>query len=224
MAKQQSTKQTLIDKTNTRVVVITALAAVVVVFSLVASYALFQQMMYQNRVLSKKKDAVSTLKKDLEAVATLKQSYTAFVSNSINILGGNTDDSGERGGDNAKVVLDALPSNYDYPALITSIEKLVTDQGASITSIAGIDDQVAQDVAGSSAPQPVDMPFDVVFTGDYEQIQNVLKTMDKSIRPIQVLSIQFAAGQDAGKLSVTMHAKTYYQPAKLLQIRKEVVK
>jgi Tfp pilus assembly protein PilO len=224
MAKQQSAKHTQIDKTNTRVVVITALAAVIVVFSLVASYALFKQMMYQNKVLGKKKEAVSTLKQDLEAVTTLKQSYTAFVASSVNILGGNAEGTGERDGDNAKVVLDALPSNYDYPALITSIEKLVTDQGAKITSISGTDDQIAQSAPGSSTPQPIDMPFDVVLTGNYEQVQNVLKSMDKSIRPIQMLSVQLAAGQEAGEITASIRAKTYYQPAKLLQIRKEVVR
>jgi len=50
-----STKRTLITKANSRMVVTTAVAAFVVIFSLVAAKALLSQATYQNRVISKKK-------------------------------------------------------------------------------------------------------------------------------------------------------------------------
>ena len=101
-----STKRVLISKANSRMVITTAVAAFVVVFSLVASKQLLSQVSYQNRVISKKKQAVSQLKTDLSARDSLVNSYQAFVGTSQNVLGGNPNGSGEQDGDNARLVLD----------------------------------------------------------------------------------------------------------------------
>lgn len=223
MAQSPSVKKLMINKANSQIVIATSIASVIIVFSLVASYMLFGQLAYQNKVLGKKKQAITTLKADIQAVNSLKDAYSTFTTTSPNIIGGSTINVGDKDGDNAKIVLDALPSNYDYPALATSIEKLVTSQGAAIESINGIDDQVAQSgQEGSSTPLPVDMPIDVTVKGSYQSVQNVLNALDKSIRPFQILSVQFTADKDS--VTALIKAKTYYQPEKLLQIRQEVVK
>jgi hypothetical protein len=129
MARTTSlTKRSLINKANSTIVIATALAAFVVVFALVAGHSLIGQIAYQNRVIDAKKQALRTLKSDLEARDTLVESYKAFVSDKVNVLGGQADGTGDHDGDNAKLVLDALPSKYDFPALTTSLEKMITDQ------------------------------------------------------------------------------------------------
>lgn len=225
MAKTASfTKRALITKANSTMVYATAIAAFIVVFSLVASKALFSQAMYQNRVIDAKKQALATLKSDISAVDSLKNSYRSFVSTDRNVLGGNPAGTGDQDGDNAKIVLDALPSRYDFPALATSLDRLITRQGLQILGITGKDDEVTQSANQSSAtPQPVAVPFQVKVSGSYESIKALLTVFERSIRPIQVQKVEIAGGK-SGVTTATIDAQTFYQPEKSLNIRTEVVK
>jgi len=137
-------------------------------------------------------------------------------------LGGNPIGTGEQDGDNAKLVLDALPSKYDFPALVTSLEKIFNGQGVQIESIGGTDDEIAQGSSSSSAPQPVPVPFQFSVTGDYNKIKKAIGALEKSIRPIQIQAMQLTGSEQ--KMTLTVTAQTYYQPEKNLNIRTEVVK
>ncbi len=223
MARGISTKRALIDQANSRIVMVTSVAAFLFVFSLVASKTLISQAGYQNRVISAKKQAVQQLKTDITATNALKTSYQAFIGTSQNAIGGNPDGTGPQDGNNAKIVLDALPSSYDFPALATSLEKLITSQNVTINSITGTDDEVAQAGNQSSAtPQPVPMPFEVSVTGDYQSIQGLIGQFERSIRPFQIQSIDISG--DQSKLTANIKAQTFYQPAKSLNIKTKVVK
>src|ERR1039458_7758761 len=160
MANQAiSTKRLMIDKTNSAIVVITAVAAFVVVFSLIASKTLISQAAYQNRIISAKKVAVSQLKANKLASDHLVASYAAFVGTPQNMLGGSPNGTGAQDGDNAKLILDSLPSKYDFPALVSSLEKLLTSQNLQVQSITGTDDEIAQSSnQSSSKPVPIAMP------------------------------------------------------------------
>lgn len=225
MAKTASfTKRALITKANSTMVYATAIAAFLVVFSAVASKALVSQASYQNRVISAKKKALSTLKSDLSAVNSLKDSYQAFVQTPRNVLSGNPEGTGPQDGNNSKLVLDALPSKYDFPALANSLEKLILGQGLQIQSISGTDDALSQaDKQESPAPEPVTMPFQIRVSGSYEATRNLLSVFERSIRPIQVQKVEIS-GDKGGTVSTTITAQTFYQPEKSLKIRTEVVK
>lgn len=220
---QISTKRILIDKTNSRIVVYTSVAAFMVVFTLVASNTLIHQAMYQNRVISAKKQAVSQLKSDVQSTSNLVTAYKAFVSTPQNVIGGDPNGTGPKDGDNAKVVLDALPSKYDFPALATSLDKLLTSQNVQIQSISGTDDEVAQSGAdSSSAPTPVPMPFQISVEGNYQSIQSLVNTFNSSIRPFQVQTMMISGNE--GNMTLTMTAQTYYQPEKVFNVSTKVVK
>lgn len=225
MAKTASfTKRALITKANSTMVAATAVAAFLVVFAGVASKALISQAAYQNRVISVKKKALSTLKGDISAVDSLKASYQTFVSTPQNVLGGNPTGTGPLDGDNAKIVLDALPSKYDFPALATSIQKLVTGQGLTIQGVSGTDDEATQAANSSSTtPKPISMPFQVRVSGSYAGVKGLLDAFERSIRPIQVKKIEID-GAKSGTLTATIDAQTFYQPQKNLNIETEVVK
>ncbi len=224
MATTQSfTKRNLITKANKRMVVATAVAAFVVVFALFAAKSLLSQAAYQNRVISGKKKAVGQLKADLNARNSLVSSYQAFVGTPANIIGGNPQGTGAQDGDNAKIALDALPSRYDFPALATSLEKIITDQQLQIVGISGTDDEIAQsNNQSSSNPQPVPMPFQIQVNGSYQAVQNLISVFDRSIRPFQLQTIELS-GTDNSMIA-TITAQTYYQPAKNLNIKTQVVK
>lgn len=217
------TKRALIDKANTNTVIAAGIAAFVVTFSLVASWSLFGQAKYQNRVISAKKDTLKTLEKNLEARDDLVSAYRAFESPSQNIIGGNpASEATDRDGSNAKIILDALPSKYDFPALTSSLEKFAALQSLEIQGITGTDDEVAQSSQQSSpTPQLVPIDFQLDTRGSYAQIQGLFDMFNKSIRPIQVQKVTINSNDGAVSASVT--AQTFYQPEKKIELRKKVV-
>jgi hypothetical protein len=219
-----TSKRLLIDKANSSLVVIAGLAAFLTVFSLVASKTLFSQLTYQNRVLTEKHATVARLRSNLTAANELEVSYKAFVSTTTNVIGGDSKGNGERDGNNAKIILDALPSNYDFPALTTSLEKLITGvNGVKVSGITGTDDEVAQSANDTSeAPQATAMPFTIAVTGSYPAIQELIGRFEHSIRPFQIQSMTLSGNQS--NLTLTLIAQTFYQPAKSLNIGTKVVK
>ncbi|HEY5667855.1 MAG TPA: type 4a pilus biogenesis protein PilO [Candidatus Saccharimonadales bacterium] len=217
------TKRALISKANSTIVIATGVAAFLVVFCAVASKTLIGQAMYQNRVIAAKKQALSTLKGDLSARDSLVASYKSFIGTPQNILGGNPAGTAANDGDNAKIVLDALPSKYDFPALATSLEKLVANEGLTVMGISGTDKEITQAANQSSAnPLAVAMPFQLQVSGSYQSIKGLVSDLERSIRPFQVLKVGLS-GQE-GSMTATIQAQTYYQPEKGLNIKTEVVK
>lgn len=217
------TKRNLITKANSRIVTMSAIAAFVVVFTVVAGKTLVGQVAYQNRVIGAKKKALATLQSDLNARDSLVSAYKSFVGTPQNVLGGDPDGTGDQDGDNAKIILDALPSKYDFPALATSLEKLISSQGLAIVSINGTDEEATYASSQSSAsPEPIAMPFQVQVAGSYEGIKNLIDVFERSVRPIQVQKVEFSG--DEGSMSIIISAQTYYQPEKNLNITTEVVK
>lgn len=218
-----SVKRSLIDKSNTRMVIIVSIAIFAVIFSLVAAKTLWGQAAYQGRVISAKTDAKKQLKADIKVANTLHASYSAFVGSSTNIIGGTAAGLGSKDGDNAKIILNALPSKYDFPALTTNLEALVQDQQVELTSLSGTDDEVAQSTnISSSDPQAVEIPFSLTVSGDYGKTQALISALERSIRPIAVRTVDISGGKD--KLTTNISAVTYYQPAKSLNVKTKVVK
>jgi len=218
-----SNKRLQIDKSNTIMVSATAISAFIVVFSLFASKALLSQRSYQARVTTKKEQARDQLKNNIAAVSTLETAYKAFVGTSQNMIGGNPTGQGSKDGDNAKLVLDALPSKYDFPALTVSLNNIFTQKGITIGGISGTDDEIAQESAKpTNNPQPVTIPFTATVSGNYTDIQSLIGVLENSIRPIGIDSISFTGSDSALQVAIT--AKTYYQPEKDFSITTTEVK
>lgn len=222
-SKGTSIKHTLVDKANSRIVITVAIASFLSVFSLVSAKTLFSQATYQNKVISAKKDSLKQVKANVEASSRLVAAYTAFNDTPQNVIGGSSTGEGGKDGPNSKIVLDALPSVYDFPALATSLEKVITDRGLTIQSIQGVDDQVVQQENKSSTnPVPVAIPFQFTVSGGYKPVQKLISDLQHSIRPFQVQTLTLGGSQDSMTLTIT--AQTYYQPAKNLNITEKVVK
>lgn len=225
MAKTEvSAKHLAITKANAQMVAVVAVASFITIFCLVAAHSLWSQKSYQSRVITAKQKAETQLKANVNAEASLVSSYKAFIGTSTNIIGGNPNGTGNNDGNNADIVIDALPSKYNFPALASSIEKILKDRSLSVTSITGTDDEVAQSAATSSAtPQPVSMPFSFTVSGaSYQAAQDLITTLEHSIRPIQLDSVTLTGA--ANNMQVTVTAHTYYQPEKDLTLTTQVVK
>jgi len=221
--KHLSSKRLQISKANLYIVIVISVACFVSIFALTASKALFSQRNYQARVIAQKEQTKTQLQANLKTRDQLVATYKSFVNRDINIIGGTRDGTTDRDGDDAKIVLDALPSKYDYPALASSLERLMTLNGLTIANISGTDDEVNQSVAGvSQSPVPIEVPFTIDFSGTQENTKNFLQSLNRSIRPIQVQKISVSGNDE--KLTTNIVAKTYYQPEKALTLKNEVVK
>jgi hypothetical protein len=221
---QISTKRIAISKANAQMVAIVAIAAFVAVFCLVASRAVFSQNRYQARVITAKEQANDQLEENIETFSNLQTAYKAFDSTSTNVIGGNSAGGGDNDGSNSKIILDSLPPNYDFPALTSSVEKILKDNNLKVTDITGTDDQLNQQNNSSSpTPKPVSIPFSFTITNaNYTSIGQLVTKLQRSVRPIQIESIELSGG--INDMTATINAKTYFQPAKNVTITKKVVK
>ncbi len=216
-------KRMLVDKANTRMVVIIAAASFITVFSIVAARALWGQQAYQSRVIAEKEKARNQLRINIAESEKLVEAYEAFVSTPTNLLGGSSGGAGERDGDNARLTLDALPSKYDFPALTASVEKLIADHNFQIESITGTDEEITHASAEPTpTPSPVEIPFEVSVSGNYGSIQNLVGVFQRSIRPFRISAMEFVGNDN--QLTLKLTAKSYYQPERSLNIRTKVVK
>lgn len=223
MAIKLASKRVQIDKSQAAIVGIIAGAVFVTIFSLIASRSLFNQANYQRKVIASKEKARDNIEGNVDKVEDLVKSYKDFTSTQTNMLGGNPNGTGEKDGDNARLILDALPSKYDFPAVTSSIEKMVTDRKLKLSEITGTDDEVVQVKVGQSDnPQPVDIPVQFKVKGGIKSVRDLIGTLERSIRPFNTQKLIIEGG--GGNMNVTIETKTYYQPEKLLRSRTEDVK
>ncbi len=225
MAKTQMiTKRMAIDKTNAQMVVIVGVASLITTFCLVAAHALLSQNAYQARVTTASEKAHQQLLQNIQAYTALASSYNTFVSKPTNVIGGSSSGNGNNQGNNAEIVLDSLPPSYDFPALATSVAKILANVNLKVTSINGTDDQINQQSNKSSTnPTPVSMPFTfTISNASYASVGQLVTVLQQSIRPIQIDTINLSGG--TGNMTMTVSAHTYYQPGKSVNISTEVVK
>lgn len=223
MVKKTTKKRIAIDKANTAVFVAVSLSVFIVIFSIVAGKALMDQRAYQAKVINQKKTALKQTKKNLQEVEKLNKSYEAFASETTNILGGNPKGNGPKDGENPRIILDAMPSKYDFPALATSVEKMLKDSGYKLDSLSATDDEVKQASNQSSVtPKVVEIPFTVTVSTTGSATKPLFQLFERSIRPMQIKKITITGGGQ--ELKVTIDAKTFYQPEKKFDATQQVVK
>lgn len=215
MAKK-SIKHLQIDKDQTRMLTVIALAVVVVVFGLFGTKAMVTKGLYQRRALHARRQVVDQLKANVDAANTLFKQYGVFASEDINVLGGSATGSGSSDGDNAEIVLDALPSKYDAPALASSIEKILTDQNINISSLSITDDPAGNSDKPTAKPQAMPVSFSFSGSSSYAGITKLLQTFESSIRPFDITTLQIS-GTDTN-MQLTAGVTTYFQPAKSLDL------
>ena len=215
-----STKHVQIDKANAMVVGMVSFAAFIVTFSLFASKAMLAQRSYQSKVIAQKSLALKQLKANIQAVTPLTEAYQKFVGEQTNVIGGVPNGIGNQDGDNAKIILDALPSKYDFPAVTSSLDKLLASKDFRLTTIKGTDDEINQLTTKDNALIPI--PFEVTLEGSYPGTKEAISLFERSIRPFQIDTLTLTAGDKNMTLDVL--GKTYYQPEKSLKIQTKDVR
>jgi len=221
--KEIFTKRVALSKANAQTVTIAAVGAFITVFCLVASNYLLGIRSFQSKIMAADNKANSQLTIDVNNEKQLVNSYKSFVSQNPTIIGVPTSNKPYLY-NNATVILDALPSQYDFPALVSSIAKILQKDNFNIQSIGGTDESAT--ITGnqpSDNPQPIAIPFSFSIQGaNYTSIQLLFKQMEESIRPLQVETISLSGTDSSMNLSV--QAQTYFQPKKLFNIGTEFIK
>lgn len=213
----KSVKRAQVNKDQTNILIILGVASVLTIASLVVAKGFWSRGNYLSKVSSQKATALQQLKDNEKATASLVEKYTEFVDQNPNLLGGSLDGESDKDGDNGELVLDALPSKYDFPAVAASLEKILT--GYTIGGIVGTDDSAAQAaIAGSG---PVEIPFTLSVTTNYIDFRNLVDSFNRSIRPIQITRLELAGENDSLETSIV--GKTFYQPETGVKITKGVV-
>ncbi len=224
-----SAKQIKLDKANQTIVIVLAVCSFVIVFSLIASKSLISKYSYQSRVLKAQHASEDQIIQDQQAVNSLSSSYKTFIDQTTNAIGGSSTGTGAQDGSNSKIINDALPPIYDYPALITSVQNIISVPGLKVNSISGTDTSSTTPAPGTAVtptPQaaggtPIAMPFTFTVEGSYTAVQSVFANLQKSVRPIQVVSVNMT-GSDSD-LTATVNAQTYYLPAVGLSVTTETI-
>lgn len=217
-----SVKHLQIDKANSVVIVAVAGAVVLAIFAGFTSNALLSMRSYQREVIVEKESARDQLEANLEAALALQSSYNAFVSTPENVIGGIPDNDGPNDGDNGRIVLDSLPSSYDFPALMTSIESLLVGNNVEISQIGGTDEELSQsDEENLPTSEPVQMPFAINVSASYDGIQTLVNTFERSIRPFNFNTVTLAGDDD--DLRFELGAHTYFQPEKRFEVTTRTV-
>lgn len=215
-----SLKHIQIDKANRAVIITVSVSVVIVVFGIFVGRAMLMRQKHQSKVITAKEQAVKQLKENVEAKNQIVEAYRQLTTTDVNLLGGNTSPlaQGPKDGDNARIILDALPSKYDFPALATSIENLLVSNGFSITSLSGTDDEVNQAIIEAQPnPEVTEMPFNLsVSDTDYNGMQKLVGLLEASIRPIKVQSMTLSGSSNSMKIELQL--STYYLPEKSLSI------
>lgn len=207
-----SVRHIQIDRAHLQMITVISIATVVLVFSIFALQALSKQISYQNKVIGLRSKANKTLQANVKSAQALETAYNAFNDSSESVLGNNEK--------NARIVLNALPSKYDFPAVVSSLSFLAKSSGVALGDVSGTDQELTAEQQ-STEPKVVEIPFDVTVTGSYTSIQKFVENVQKSIRPFQVLTSDFR-GSDAS-MTARISMKTFYQPEKQLQLKEEIV-
>lgn len=220
MAKKPTTKRGEISQAQSRIMIIVSVATIVTVFCLASSKALLSQAGYQRRLVNAQKASVKQLTANESAAKTLVDQYNnVFLdpNGATNIIGGRNDKSANAvapDGDNARVVLNALPTTYDFAGLISSVAKIMSLNSITSPNITGTDDSAAASSTPSANPEPVQIKLSISGQGKYDNVKNLIKDFERSIRPFDVTNLQLNGTNNS--MSFTAQLSTYYQPAKTL--------
>ena len=207
-------KHAQIDKASTQTFAAVTVAAIVVSMSLVLLNILWGTSRFNTKVQGELEIARDALQTNLERVGPLQESFNRFE------IGDNLIPDQEEEKKNSELVLDALPSQFDFPELAASINNLAEEAGVELSSFNGTD--LGSDTSGSSSnPRAQEIPFSMRVVGSYSGISKFLRGIENSIRPITVLSIDLTGSSSNLQASVT--AETVYQPAVDLTIQKETI-
>lgn len=220
-------KRSQIAKANRTMFIWIAAVSVVIGACGVVGYFLAKEVVYDAKVISEKQKTLSTLRKNNDAVDELKSSIRVLDTNEALASAKSSEE------DRAlQVILDALPSEANSLAFGASLQNklLAGIPGLSIESmqvepVAGVEVIEGSDTVVSNETDTTEegsaINFQFVVKGDQAVLKQVLSNLERSIRVIQVSSMQISTLADGQTLSVS--GRAFYEPKKTVELQDKVV-
>jgi hypothetical protein len=204
--EKAGTKRAMISKDSQIVLIVAAAAAVIFSACAVLGWSFIEDIAYNGKVIGELNNTNSLLKSNKTAADKIKSELGKLNDNGVlKQLRTSTDDSA------LQVILDALPTTDNRASLAASLQnEILSRSGASVQSINVNDASSSENkttAKAASGPQPIE--FSIVILGDETAIQNTIKDIERTIRPIVITNMVINSG---GELRVTITARTYYRP------------
>jgi len=199
-------KREQLSRASSTVFIAAAVAAVVVMFSLMSGKFLWNKKSYNDRVITAKTKSRDAIETNVTNIDKLTQQFPSLESTPTT---------------NATTILHALPPVYDYASLVTSLNSIAVTSGVKFNGSSG-QDSSADALTSAPASTPIEIPITMQVTGSYVSIKNFMSNMEKSIRPIHVTNVTFSGNNES--LDAQIQAVTYYQPARSLDVTKTEVR
>ena len=220
-------KRTQIAQANKTMFIWIAIASALVGSSLVVSYFLFQKARFGEEVLALKQTTASNLDYNNSVVPNLQSQIRVLDTNQA-LMSSKANESDQA----IQVILDALPAEGNSLALGASLQNkllagipgLISIDSLQVDPIVGLE-AITGDVTTVDAQEGEsqnEITFRLTVKGSQDAIRDVLRNFERSIRVLDITSVQIETQTD-GQL-MTLQARAYYEPAKTIQLRDEVKK
>jgi hypothetical protein len=222
-------KRQQIAKANKMMFLWVAGTSVIVGFAVVGAVFLGQKLLFNEKVLAEKSNTISTLRASTDAIDELKRNVRLLDTNQGLI------DSRAKDDDRAiRVILDALPADANSLAFGSSLQQVLLADipGLSIEDgmqVQSMDDpnfdasEYVEDASSDSAGEAGQrMGFRFTVNGSPEVLTEVLRRLEKSIRAINLTSIEVESQNNRLSMSVVGH--TFYEPERTVELREKAVR
>ncbi len=209
-------KRALIAESGKTMFIWVAAMSAVVGMCVVLAYFLWLQLSFRTKVVNAKNDTVQILKDNNAAVDELKNNVRVLETNSA--LASAKADPDEK---SLQVILDALPADNNASALGASLQqKLFADINKLTVESMNVGGEVTD---GTTSESGNTISFTAtVSSSDINAFKDLLTKFERSIRVIDIDSLTVESSDDKYTMTITAHA--YYEPAKKIELTKEVEK
>lgn len=206
-------KRQLISQSSKKMFFWVAGASVVVGFSLVIAWFLFQQITYRSKVISAKQDTERTLDSNIKDAGILAGQIRVLETDErLQALKAKPSDKA------LQVILDALPADNNQLALGASLQEVLIGgaENVDLESLSvGGDNATA--TAGTVPGGAETIPFSaVVSSSKVEYLMGLLRRFEASIRTIDIDSIKLEQSSEGAKVFIEGHA--YIMPEVTIQL------
>lgn len=221
-------KRTQIAKTNKMMLLWISASSVIIGAAIVVAFYLGQKLIYNERILAEKQKTITTLQNNVAVAPKLESAVRALDVNAALAT------SKAKESDQAiQVILDALPSDANSPALGASLQnKLLagisglTIETMQVDPVQGIEslsnNRSSSDKAGSS-DEVQEITFQFAVRGDQKALKQVLTKLERSIRTIDITSLRIESQSETNQL-LAVRARAFYTPAVDIKLYNKVVK
>lgn len=213
-------KRTQIAKANRTMFLWIAIASAIVGVGIVVSIFLFQNLIYNEKVLAEKLNTVATLENNNAVVDDLKDQVRVLDTNTaLSSVKANPNDQA------LQVILDALPAEPNSLALGSSLQnKLLTGIPGLSVEVLQVDPVVGAETTTAASDVVAgtnEITFKLAVRGDQAALRQVLERLEHSIRTIVITS--FRIEQNGATAEMTIQGKAFYEPAKSIELQDKKV-